>query len=56
MTRRVSLGFDTEQEKYGAAAAELDKLFCEAGGARVFKHIKRMFTLEDLGLKRVSHG
>ena len=43
---------EREREKYGATQAELDMLFCEACGDRVFKHLKRMFTLRDLGLSR----
>lgn len=41
-----------EQEKCGAAAAELDMLLCKTCAERVFKHLKRLFTLRDLGLCR----
>ena len=43
---------ETEQEKYRAREAELDLLLCESCSTQAFKHIKRMFTLEHLGLTR----
>ena len=45
---------ETEQDKYRTREAELDKLLCENCSTQAFKHIKRMFTLEHLGLTRPS--
>ena len=42
----------TERPKYDKAEAELDMVLCEECGTRAFKHLKRMFTLQDLGLQR----
>ena len=43
---------ETEREKYYATEAELDMLLCENCSTQAFKHLKRMFTLQHLGLSR----
>ena len=47
---------ETEQEKYRTREAELDMLLCETRSTQAFKHLKRMFTLEHLGLTRPPIG
>ena len=43
---------ETEREKYSAREAELDMLLCERCSTQAFKHLKRMFTLQHMGLSR----